>query len=174
MHPAPPHGPIDLSRAATAPFEALPQHQRLAALVGRWQGTARTTFDPSQPAEESAWQLQATAILGGRAVRLEYTGTALGQPHAGELLVAFETSTGEWRLPWIDSFHTGGGVMLHRGAARPDGVIDALSSYEAGGQTWGWRTRISPPTNGTLRLDAYNVMPDGAEHPALGVVLTRI
>lgn len=166
--------PIDLAVAQTAPFDASPQHRTLAALSGRWRGTCTTTFDPSQPSEECQWDLQATLILGGRAVRIEYTGHAMGQPHAGELLVAFEASAGEWRMPWIDSFHTMGSVMLHRGGLRDDGIIDGLTSYSAGDETWGWRTRILPPEGATLRLHAFNILPDGTEVQALDVVLTQV
>ena len=164
---------IDLATAATAPYEAGPPHDTLARLAGRWQGTCETTFDPREPSESSAWTLQATLILAGRGLRIEYTGAAMGQPHAGELLLAFDGPAQEWRLPWIDSFHTGGSVMLHRGPLRDDGVIDALTHYDAGGETWGWRTRILPPEGDVLRILAFNIMPDGTELPALDVILAR-
>jgi hypothetical protein len=47
-----------------------------------------------------------------------------------------------------------------------------LGSYAAGDQRWGWRTVIHPHPERFV-IEAFNIAPDGQEHPALKTQLTR-
>lgn len=163
---------IALATAATSPFEPTPEHARFLPLAGLWEGPTTTWFDPSTPPDHNHTQACFEAVLGGRFLRLQYSGTVIGKPHAGEMLFAYEIDEKRYSLAWIDSFHTGTMLMISVGNITADGAISVLGSYAAGDQRWGWRTVLHPnPDN--LILEAFNVMPDGTEYPAIKTCFAR-
>jgi Protein of unknown function (DUF1579) len=155
---------LNLATAETAPFSATDGHRDLHALVGEWEGTTRTWLDPSARPDEGHTTARIEAVLGGRFVRLEYRGTVIGKPHAGEMLLGCDTD-GRLAAAWIDSFHMATGIMMSTGERRADGAVSVLGSYDAGGQQWGWRT-VLRADGGGLAIDTTNIAPDGVEHPA--------
>jgi len=159
--------PIDLARAESAAFRPTAEHETLAGLAGTWRGRTRLWLDPAAPPEESLFEVSAQPLLGGRWLRLCTCGTALGEPHAGEMLLGYHRDERRYELAWIDSFHTAGSIMLSTGAASVPGVVDVLGSYAAGEQRWGWRTRLWLSESGELALDAFNIAPDGVEARAV-------
>jgi hypothetical protein len=159
--------PIDLARAECAAFQPAAEHETLARFAGTWRGLTRLWLDPAAPPEESRFEACAESLLGGRWLRLCTTGTALGEPHAGEMLLGYHRDERRYELAWIDSFHTGGSIMSSTGAASAPGVVDVLGSYAAGDERWGWRTRLWLTGSGELALDAFNISPDGVEARAV-------
>jgi hypothetical protein len=170
--------PIDIVSAPTSAFEGTKHHARLAVLAGTWKGTTATWLDPSSkdPSEEAAVDVRVESVLGGRFLRIQYASTAMGKPHAGEMLVAFEKDDDRWAVAWIDSFHTGSMLMHSTSNRTPNAEepISVLGSYPAGpDQRWGWRTVIHPHPERFV-IEAFNVKPDGTEEPALKTQLTRV
>jgi Protein of unknown function (DUF1579) len=163
---------LDLATAETAPFSASDGHRVLFALVGTWHGSTRTWLDPSAPPDVGQTSLRAEAILGGRFVRLEYLGTVIGKPHAGEMLLGYEPQANRFVAAWVDSFHMATGIMISTGEPRPDDTIAVLGRYAAGDQEWSWRTELSLAA-GDLVLASFNITPDGQEHPAVESRLAR-
>ena len=157
---------IDLAHAPTTPFDPTNEHARLAPFAGAWEGAITTWFDPSTPPEESRTRASIELVLGGRFLRVQYTGTVTGKAHAGEMLLAYEKDEKRYSLAWIDSFHTGTALMVSIGDATPDGAISVLGSYAAGEERWGWRTVLRAEPD-DLVLEAFNVAPDGKEYPAV-------
>ena len=162
---------------ATAPFDGTPQHARLARLEGAWRGTARTTFDPSTPPEESPWTGRITLPLGGRFARFEYGSRVMDRPHAGELTIAYESGDRRWRTAWIDSFHTSPAILISDGEQdAPDAIVVRGTYFAAEGHPrWGWITEIDDRgvSEGRLVITMKNVTPDGQEMPALDIELGR-
>jgi hypothetical protein len=165
---------IDLSRADTAPFTPTAEHETLAGFVGTWRGLCQLWLDADAPPEEDQVELQAELLLGGRWLRLCTSGTALGQRHAGEMLIGYHKDAQRYELAWVDSFHTATSIMLSTGPARAPGVVDVLGSYAAGDQRWGWRTRLWLSAPGELALEAFNIPPGGAEQRAFASRLRRV
>jgi hypothetical protein len=163
---------LDLATAPTAPLTPSDGHRALQRLVGAWHGTTRTWLDPSAPPDEGQTDARVEAILGGRFVRLEYRGTVIGKSHAGEMLIGHDGTENRFTSAWVDSFHMATGIMLSRGEPRDDGAISVLGSYEAGGETWGWKTILRRVDDDNLSIDSFNVMPDGTEHRAVESRLT--
>lgn len=162
---------LDATSAPTAPFTLTSEHQALAELAGRWSGETHTTFDPAAPPEVCTTAATIDVLLGGRWIRIDYQGTAMGKPHAGLLLLGFHRDAQTFEATWIDSFHTGTAMMLSVGAPRADGVVDVLGSYAAGPERWGWRTTLTRTAPDELVLESINISPAGQEFPA---VLTRL
>jgi hypothetical protein len=164
---------IDLAHAPTAPFEPAGAHALLRRFVGSWHGTTRLWLDPESAPEETTTALRAQLILGGRWLRLEYAGTAMAQPHAGEMLLGFHADARQYELAWVDSFHTAASVMLSTGSDSGGPRVDVVGSYAAGTERWGWRTQLQCPAPGELAIDAFNISPDGKEYAAIATRLTR-
>jgi hypothetical protein len=170
---------MDLAVAATGPFTPTDVHARLARLAGRWKGSAKTYLDPSKPPEVAPWEGTIEMLLGGRFLRFAYVSSAMGQPTAGELTIAYEQGDRLFRMSWIDSFHTSPAILVSESKPVPeDGVaaaIRAFGTYFAGeGQPrWGWRTELDDQTEGVLRVRMFNVEPAGEESIGVDIDLTR-
>jgi hypothetical protein len=163
---------IDLATAETTPHAASDGHRDLHALVGEWEGATQTWFEPSVPPDRSRTTARIQAILGGRFVRFEYRGTVISKPHAGEMLIGYDQTEGSFTALWVDSFHMGSGIMKCTGERGGAGAISVLGSYDAGGQTWGWRTVVRLDGE-HLVVEATNIAPDGQEYPAIESRLSR-
>lgn len=140
--------------------------------MGDWSGPVSTWFDPNAAPEVSAWRLSAVPALGGRFLRLTYSGVAMGKAHAGEMLLAYERDEKRHTSTWVDTFHTGTQVMVSHGQIEGD-VLVLLGSYPAGDERWGWCTRFRREGD-TFVIAMANLGPDGKEYPGLEVVLTRV
>ncbi|MCP3101057.1 DUF1579 domain-containing protein [Myxococcus sp. K15C18031901] len=173
---------LDATTAPTTTFDAGDEHRALKQWVGRWEGPTRTWFDPAGAPEESHTHARVEALLGGRFVRIDYQSTAMGKPHAGQLLVGFDTGEGQYTAAWVDSFHMSASMMHSTGAPREDGRVCVLGSYAASmcddqgvtqKQRWGWRTVIHQPDADTLVVESFNIWPEGREDPAVHTRLSR-
>ena len=166
--------PLDLRTAATAPFERAAAHRLFDALAGRWEGPTRTFLEPTAPAVQSVTYARFERILGGRFLRMEYRSELQGKPHAGEWLVAFERAEARCQTAWVDSFHTGTGMIQSTGTVDDEGVLEVLGSYAAGETRWGWRTRLALEAGDSLVLRSFNLSPEGVEDLAIETHLSRL
>jgi hypothetical protein len=149
------------------------EHQRLHRLCGPWSGQARTCFSPGEPWLEAPWSGRIEPLLGGRFVRFSYQSSLQGEPLAGEMLIAWESSERLWRTSWIDSFHTGTAILVSEGPPAT-GAITVKGTYFAGvPQKWGWRTEIDDAVEGSLSIRMYNITPDGQEMLGVEIKLER-
>lgn len=165
--------PLDAASAPTAPFQPTAHHDALRELVGRWTGETQLYLDPSAPPETSRTDATIDALLGGRWVRVDYQGTAMGKPHAGVLTLGYHRDAGSFEAAWIDSFHTGTAIMTSVGEPPGDGSISVLGSYDGGGERWGWRTTLRRIGADELVIEAHNVTPAGEAQPAVTTRLRR-
>ncbi len=164
---------LDLTTAATQPFEPTAVHTQLQALVGEWTGTTRTWLDPSAPPAEAEIRARAERLLGGRFVRIDYASTVMGGPHAGQMILGVSAAEALVTVVWLDSFHTSPAIMTSVGAIPGDGPIVVLGSYAAGPERWGWRTQISRPGPDELRFEMSNISPAGEVFPGVELRLAR-
>jgi len=164
---------IDVRTEPTAPFQAGPQHELLAAMVGDWSGPTQTWFDPDGAPEECETEASARLLLGGRWLRFDYSGEAMGKRHAGEMTLGFHRDPQRFEMAWIDSSHTGTEIIYSTGPLAEGGGISVLGSYHAGAERWGWRTAFLLEGADTLIVRAWNVTPDGQEQRAIETRLRR-
>lgn len=163
---------IDVGTAETAAFDSKQEHDLLARFSGSWKGPVKTWFDPAKEPEATTWSAEGERILGGRFVRLDYRGTAMGKPHAGEMLLAYERDEARFLLVWIDSFHTGTQAMVCHG--KLDGEsLTFLGTYPAGAERWGWRTKLEASPDG-ITVEMANISPTGQEDRAVSATLGRV
>ena len=142
-------------------------HLRLATLVGEWEGSTKTWFEPGVVADESPMTGKMSAILGGRFILHEYSGELMEKPFDGVAIYGFDLATNKFQSAWVDSFHMSTGIMFSEGA--PVDKFAVLGSYDAGGPEvprWGWRTEIDVIDNDNIAVTAFNISPDGDEAKA--------
>ncbi len=167
---------VDLSNAATKPFEPSADHQRLQRLAGEYSGTAKTWMEPGKPPAEAAWEGRIEPILGGRFMRFEYRSSVFGDPIAGMLLFGLENDRAQYQFTWVDSFHTGTGTLLSTGPAVPAGKpMDVRGTWyvKQTDETWGWRTELHDERDGEPVIRMYIATPAGEEGLGLEIALKR-
>jgi hypothetical protein len=169
---------IDLETENTAPYTPDEAHARLAKLVGDWTGNAKTWMDPdpSKPPVEAKWEGRIALVLGGRFARFTYRSSVDGKPFAGDLTLAYEAGEKLWRSAWIDSFHSGGGIIYSTGNGAPNAkpvTMNAKYFAAEGHPHWGWRTEIHDGGASEFTIRMFNIMPDGEEMLGVEIVLKR-
>ncbi len=79
-------------------------HARLSILVGEWSGSTKTWFEPDVIGDESPMVGSMKAILDGRFVMHEYSGSMAGKPFDGVAIYGFDLATNKFQSAWIDTF----------------------------------------------------------------------
>jgi hypothetical protein len=90
------------SRSSQIGTTHMSQKELWEKMMGRWEGTCRTWFEPGKLADESRVTGEITGVLGGRFLRHTYEGTIQGKPRRGEELIAFNSITKEFQTSWVD------------------------------------------------------------------------
>ncbi|MFN2441027.1 MAG: DUF1579 family protein, partial [Chitinophagaceae bacterium] len=90
-------------------------HSLLSKLVGEWEGTTKTWFEPGKLADESAMSGSMKLILSERFIMHEYKGSIEGKPFEGIGIYGYHLALEKFQAAWIDSFHNGTAIMFSEG-----------------------------------------------------------
>jgi hypothetical protein len=136
----------------------------LKSLVGSWEGTCQTWFEPGKLADESRVKGEIRPILDGRFLRHTYEGTIQGKPRHGEETIALNSVTKRFQISWFDDFHMNYAIMFSEGEATERGFV-VKGKYDAAPNApqWGWKTVYELIDDDHLTITAYNITPDGQE-----------
>lgn len=133
-------------------------HARLSTFVGEWEGSTKTWFRPGELADESDWAGSICPVLDGRFVVHEYRGSLAGEALEGRATLGFDVGGNRFVCAWVDSFHTGTGVMLSEGEPGVSDVVSVLGAYDAGdGVQWGWRSTFELGSSDELVVSHANI-----------------
>ena len=132
-------------------------------LVGKWEGTCRTWFEPGKLADESSVAGEFVAVMRDKFLRHLYTGSMQGKARQGEDLLAFNSVRSIFQSAWLDSFHMNYALLISEGPATERG-FSVLGHYDIpDNPPWGWRTEFDLLSDNELTISAYNIMPGEPE-----------
>jgi len=150
-------------------------HQFLRQLVGGWTGMSKLWLEPDTLTDESPVLGSVQLVLDGRFALYLYQGSVEGEIQHGMFTFGYNTTTDQYEVSWVDSFHNNTAIMFCVGSARENG-FSVLGSYPdpTGGPDWGWRTEVELVNQDKLVITAYNISPEGDEAKATESRLTRV
>ncbi len=147
----------------------------LATLIGSWEGTCRTWFEPGVLADESTVKGRIEPILGGIFFRHTYAGTMKGKARTGDETIGFNAVRKVFQISWVDDFHMNYAIMFSEGAATENGfAVSGEYDVEEGVPPWGWKTVYELIDTDHLTITAFNVSPEGEEMKAVETVYERV
>jgi hypothetical protein len=96
-----------------------PEHAHMLKHVGNYDVAFTMWMSPTAPPIQSKAKAVFTSILGGRHLRLDYTGEFMGQPFTGLGIDSYDRVTGSYTSYWADNASTG--AMYLKGTSTDGG-----------------------------------------------------
>jgi hypothetical protein len=144
----------------------------LHQLIGEWEGTTKTWFEPGALADESPWRGTFRPVHGGHFIVHEYEGRMQGKPFTGQQTWCFNPMLSRWECAWIDSFHNDREIMYAVGTGAEPNVLGQF--HVADGTAWGWRTTLELRAPDELVLTMYVITPEGEESTGVETLYRRV
>jgi hypothetical protein len=150
-------------------------HAYLKQLVGDWKATATMWMMPGTPPTTSQNTAKAELMLGGRFLKMTYSGMMMGQPFEGFQLIGFDNLQKKYVVLWMDNTSTA--------VYQTTGVRDASGKIMTEEGLW-----PDPMTGGKVKVrnvtkwlgpdefvyESYMALPNGKEFKSLEQRVVRV
>ena len=147
--------------------------ERLAPLVGRWQGVNRLRMMPTDEYQSSVASAT-VSVTANEFVTIAYTWSDGDKPQDGLLLIGGTPDPEGATAVWVDSWHSAAAWMTFSGSVGDDGVVRLIGSYAAPtGPDWGWHIHVEPGDGSGGRVTMHNVLPGEAGYQVVEAVYDR-
>jgi hypothetical protein len=101
-------------------------------------------MDPSAPPKLEAGKSVNTAVFGGRQLRMDYSGTFMGQPFEGMGYTGYNNVTGKYFSSWSDNMSTG--------------LFVAEGDYDPAAKVYTYRAQMPDPVKRGLMVPVRETM----------------
>lgn len=148
-------------------------HKQLEGLAGSWTTQTKEWMEPGKPPMESSGTVEMKAVLGGRFLQQEFTGSMMGQPYSGIGTTGYDNLRKKYVSTWIDSMGTG--IFLMEGTASTDGKTITLKGGhdEPGGGHMTHRAIWKLVDNNAQIFEMYGAHKGEKEMKNMEIVYTR-
>jgi len=105
--------------------------QLISEFEGTWNTKMSSWMDPSAPPSMETGKSVNTAVLGGRQLRMDYSGQYMGQPFQGLGYIGFDNVTGKYFSTWSDNMSTG--------------LFVSEGDYDPASKSYSYRAQMNDP-----------------------------
>jgi len=138
----------------------------LNVFSGQWQGVYQLWLDPTKDPEESVGNAERRFVAGSDFLLWTYSWNRGGTEQQGVFLLGGRRDAVS--ATWGDTFHSSPAPMICEGQMSDRGSLLMLNGqYQAADETWGWRTTFAVEDAGGLKMEAFNIWPNGQEDLAV-------
>lgn len=145
----------------------------LQSLIGDWEGTNSTWFEPDKLADSSPIWGTMRPLSGSSFIVYEYHSHLDGKPFHGMAMLAYNAHAQKFEMAWIDGFHMTTNIMMCSGEGSPTQLTVRGSYHVPDYGDWGWRTEFHLIDEDHLTVTSYNISPEGQESKGVEAVYHR-
>jgi hypothetical protein len=138
------------------------EHQQLAAGAGEWRQELTFWMAPGTPPQEATSTSSVEAILGGRYIAEEMTGTMMGMPFEGRGTFGYDNAKDQHFMTWVDNMGTG--LMVGWGVLEGENKVTYSGTFvdPATGEDKPFRTVVTEVDADHMIMEMYVPAPDGS------------
>lgn len=137
------------------------EHQQLAAGAGEWRQELTFWMAPGGEAQQATSTSTVEAILGGRYLSEEMTGTMMGMPFEGRGTFGYDNAKDQHFMTWVDNMGTG--LMVGWGVPEADKVVYSGTFVDpATGEDKPFRSVVTEVDADHMIMEMYVPAPDGS------------
>lgn len=121
------------------------RHKQLASqFEGTWDAKMTMWMDPSAPPAVETGKSVNTTVLGGRQLRMDYSGQFMGQPFQGVGYSGYDNVKRKYVSSWMDNMSTG--------------LFVAEGDYDPASRTYTYRAQMPDPMRGGAMVPIRQVV----------------
>ncbi|MFQ5430276.1 MAG: DUF1579 domain-containing protein [Phycisphaerae bacterium] len=103
-----------------------PFHKNMDPMVGDWVAASKYSPAPGVPPEVNKGTCRNSWIMGGRFIKQEYRGKAMGEPFEGLGILGYDNMKKQYTSSWVDNMTTG--IMADFGVCDESGKVFTFES----------------------------------------------
>jgi hypothetical protein len=138
------------------------EHQHMAQGAGEWRQELTFWMAPGGEAQQATSTSTVEAILGGRYLSEEMTGTMMGMPFEGRGTFGFDNAKDQHFMTWVDNMGTG--LMVGWGVPEGENKVAYSGTFvdPATGDDKPFRTVVTEVDANHMIMEMYVPAPDGS------------